>query len=214
MYASALPPRTDEVFRVARLWHSAGPMPNRGDIFGLVLLLGALTAGCSRSHPEGPPAGTDADADADADGDADLCPEPAVPTGDGCPAQCSSCADGECLIDCTGSEACLGESHFCPPDFDCRVVCTGHDACDSGAVHCPTDYGCTLECEGDDPCGHVEMFCGAGPCTVQCAASTSNACNDVHLYCDAGPCTAICEDPDVDQPILENPDRSCDPVWC
>ena len=72
-------------------------------------------------------------------------------------------------IDCTGTKACEGEVHDCPPGQPCLIICDGLDACDDGIFNCPAGFPCTVTCEEKDACGDSTLNCsGDAPCTMEC----------------------------------------------
>lgn len=77
-----------------------------------------------------------------------------------CPATCTSCTEGRCLMDCSD----------------------GH--CRRGYVNCPAGLPCDVRCRGVESCGDITartyVICAEGsPCTLDCLGS--NACRYVLL---------------------------------
>lgn len=92
-------------------------------------------------------------------------------TGNGCPAQCSSCNMGEhsCIIDCENGANCDGNV-ACPAGWSCDVKCNADNSCRNG-VACAGTTSCTVECSGKGSCQNV--VCGTGKCDVECTGVQS-----------------------------------------
>ncbi|HSF18264.1 MAG TPA: hypothetical protein VLK65_22200 [Vicinamibacteria bacterium] len=96
-------------------------------------------------------------------------------------------------IDCTGTKACEGEVHDCPPGQPCLIICDGLDACDDGIFNCPAGFPCTVTCEEKDACGDSTLNCsGDAPCTMECGTHHA-ACEGAYVACSSGPCEATCK---------------------
>lgn len=116
-----------------------------------------------------------------------------------CPAVCTSCEDGVCIIACHGSGSCPGQI-VCPAGWPCEVECVGIETCGAG-VSCGDATECAVRCQGAGSC-MSGVFCGAGPCDVDCsgpgaclviACSGSCACD---TECGNGAlCTRECPEP-------------------
>jgi hypothetical protein len=103
-----------------------------------------------------------------------------------CPAICTSCDQGTCVIDCNGSSAC-GQQVVCPVGMACRVSC-GASACGNG-IDCSGATSCTISCNQSSSCGSA-LVCGSGPCAIQCDGQSSCA---GHIDCSSScKCDTAC----------------------
>jgi hypothetical protein len=119
------------------------------------------------------------------------CGEDPVPPGGPCPAICSACANGHCIIECTTPHECASASLICPIGFSCEVQCDSMQACEGGAVVCPDDYSCEVQCTDVEACKYLDIDCSSnGTCSLYCA---SMACENTVLNCGANACTLGCE---------------------
>lgn len=177
----------------------------RAHIIALACTLAAACSFDSEGRSAAAPDGSAADAAARDDaaasgGDIELdaatgdaspaCAHDPSPTGPDapCPGICDRCQDGVCTIDC-GQTNCPG-TITCPEHYECVVLCDGVDACDEGTVVCPPDLACAVVCSGgNDACGDLDLSCGAGSCSIECADDT---CSGATVECGAGACTASC----------------------
>jgi hypothetical protein len=118
------------------------------------------------------------------------CGESATPPDIPCPDVCSGgCADGVCLIDCSGEQSCNSIIN-CPEGLDCQVTCSGNFSCRYQIV-CDDYYKCTVGCTAPGSCTGAEIVCGEiGDCHVTCAVG--DACNNADITCGDGDCTALC----------------------
>lgn len=197
----------------------------RPRIFAVALLAAALAAGCSfdrRSSQfrcdEGQSCG---------DGrvcEAGWCVEPVGGQQDGgggggdagidapfvCPAECTSCIDDLCVINCTTAGACP-ELVVCPAGVRCKVEC-GDSACGAG-IDCSAAQSCRIECPANQACagpitcspGFCRIECdGADSCTGGLDCSSSCACD---TFCTG---TGSCTTP----PTCPNPDRCVNGIDC
>jgi hypothetical protein len=89
----------------------------------------------------------------------DAAPQP------GCPAVCSECNAGTCVIACNGEDACP-DLVTCPAGWACEVECQGPQSCDAG-VSCGDATRCEVSCDGIGACGGG-VTCGTGPCEIEC----------------------------------------------
>jgi len=118
-----------------------------------------------------------------------------------CPPQCSSCALGVCVMDCTPQGSC-GTRVVCPAGMPCAVQC-GDSACGAG-VDCSSATDCRIDCTQPLSCGG-HLSCGDGPCRVQCSGvgactggiDCDNSCKCDVLCTGTGTCTpaAQCNGP-------------------
>jgi hypothetical protein len=121
------------------------------------------------------------------------CGESPTPSANGCPAVCTSCSAGVCLIDCAGGSECKGKTLTCPTGMHCEVRCDADAACSGAIVECPEDYACSLTCDGALACENAHLECSAiGPCKVTCGKSTS--CQGTAVFCGENACDATCSD--------------------
>jgi hypothetical protein len=96
-----------------------------------------------------------------------------------CPAACTTCTNGTCVIECGTAGACSAKV-VCPGTMPCTVQCTGANACDEG-VDCATASTCNVTCSGPGACSG-QVTCGAKACTVACDGDGS--CGD-GIFCDS-----------------------------
>lgn len=82
-----------------------------------------------------------------------------------CPAVCTSCVGGTCVIDCQNAQDCP-DTVVCPPDLNCDVTCTGNQRCADG-VDCSAALDCSIACDGIGACAGG-VTCGSGACDVNC----------------------------------------------
>lgn len=209
-------------------------------VTGLVLTLGLCVAaeGCGLGVLDVPTGttiepGTDASSTRQDSGE--LVPEPVTDSGstdgslddaggdaggpDGsvageCPLQCSSCTNGECVIECPGPK-CPSVILGCPPGMPCRLLCREDKACESMLVGCPSSYACTvrclkagacdkltinasnstrlcLDCRGNEGCKNFD--CSVPPqCSRSCGVNgdNDNACQNIEA---CGNCAAAAGD--------------------
>lgn len=135
------------------------------------------------------------------------------PPGVGCPLECTGgCPTaGSCLIDCSGTSACIGTAIICPDGFDCVLNCIGSDACRFALVQCPADQGCTVECSGNQACESMEVECAwLGTCDLSCGTET-DVCGGTALGCGHNACSAVCAGASF--PIVDC-GGSCDCATC
>lgn len=139
----------------------------------------ALVVACGSSNPGEPVP------------DSGPCVADPMPPGGQCPAECASCDNGVCRIDCAAG-ACNDRTITCPADFACAVVCSGLDSCDTSTIKCPTRYACTVDCTSYDACGDVTLQCGTGSCSMTCNGP-SESCGGSLIDCGTGgDCKATC----------------------
>lgn len=81
-----------------------------------------------------------------------------------CPAVCTSCMNGTCIVDCSGPGACQ-DKVICPGTLPCEVRCAGSGSC-PGGVECSAT-ACTVTCSGDGSC------MDGISCDASCACETS-----------------------------------------
>jgi hypothetical protein len=128
--------------------------------------------------------------------------------------------DHFCVVTCDGGACANGVD--CSQGRECIVACTGQDACREGAVKCPESGPCNVTCDGQSACQHAPVTCGTGLCIVKCLGQ--DACGDHGIECrtsqdcraecrgqaacrnggiDCGPglCTAICDGEDACQNV-------------
>jgi subtilisin-like proprotein convertase family protein len=101
------------------------------------------------------------------------CPA-ALPWKGTCPAACSSCAGGVCVIGCNSAAACALAEIECPAGLPCRVECGGLSACQLASVSCPPDAACELVCNGLYSCQGTWLGCGSHACTASCTGAGSS----------------------------------------
>jgi hypothetical protein len=114
---------------------------------------------------------------------------PAV--GGACPAECASCVNDVCLIDCNGSQACKSDTIVCPAGFDCDVQCGGFQGCDGASIACPADHACSVTCGAAQSCKSTAIVCSTGVCAVSCSAD-NQACQGNVITCGSNQCSATC----------------------
>ena len=116
-------------------------------------------------------------------------PEPVLGEGE-CPAACTSCDGGRCLVDC-GTTDCSNTDVTCPEGWPCDIACTVADACKRGDLSCATDRDCTVTCQGVEACMNAMIVCGAGTCAVTCSAD-DNTCRKLDVVCGPADSTLTC----------------------
>jgi hypothetical protein len=139
----------------------------------------------------------------------DMLPAP----GGGCDEICTDCdAEGVCLFDCTGPDACIDDIYFCPEGRPCLVECSGPSACRNVQIACPPDHECNVECTGADACFGVVIVCDSGPCTLTCNTN-ARSCTMTELQCSSSnegtiACNTEQEDPKPD--AVPHPEGTCE----
>lgn len=116
-------------------------------------------------------------------------PEPVLGEGE-CPASCTSCDGGRCLVDCSTAE-CQNADVACPEGWPCDFACTVDSACKRADLTCAADRDCTVTCQGAEACQNTTVICGAGPCAVTCGAE-DNACRRLDVVCGPADTTLTC----------------------
>ena len=116
-------------------------------------------------------------------------PEPVLGVGD-CPAECTSCDGGRCLVDC-GALDCRNDSVACPDGWPCDFVCGADMACKGADLHCNADRDCTVDCQGKGACQNATVVCGSGTCVVTCGSQT-DACRSLDVACGPADTRVIC----------------------
>ncbi len=115
-----------------------------------------------------------------------------------CPAACTS-AGGSCdsqnevcTITCSGSGC---GNITCPADMDCVVNCTGSDACNNSTITCPASHSCDVSCSNtNNTCVSAHLVCSSdGMCALDCNTASSNACNMMTVTCGSDACSATCD---------------------
>jgi hypothetical protein len=92
--------------------------------------------------------------------------------GDPCPAGCTDCIAGVCMIDCQGDKCSNGEGPpngfavNCPDNINCRVDCT-NGGCIGAHIRCPNVGTCTIACGGANACQDGRVTCGKSACSVE-----------------------------------------------
>jgi hypothetical protein len=94
-------------------------------------------------------------------------PDASVDAG-ACPARCTSCMNGACVIECENG-ACDGRV-VCPPGMPCLVICRGNSC--TGDIDCRAGSRCIVRCQGNNSCRGL-ISCGAGECDVTCGGTNS-----------------------------------------
>jgi hypothetical protein len=124
---------------------------------------------------DAPPGAPDARVDASVDaGDAGVCP-----------ARCTACTNGTCLIQCEQG-MCDGRI-VCPAGMPCVVVCR-NGACGSD-IDCSDATRCDIRCSGNNSCQGL-IVCGTGRCDVACGGN--NSCPALIDCSDACACEVEC----------------------
>lgn len=95
-----------------------------------------------------------------------------------CPAQCASCDQGLCNIDCGGVSACNSVTLTCPPGYACAVACTGVSSCGSAKIVC-ADGPCDVTCTGTSVCQQLRVECGEDACRTSCSGVNAGAMLDL-----------------------------------
>ncbi|MBC8072591.1 MAG: hypothetical protein IAG13_29990, partial [Deltaproteobacteria bacterium] len=112
-----------------------------------------------------------------------------------CPPTCSSCENGECLFDCTGTSECDDLAIVCPAGWPCRVVCSGSSACNGASVVCPEFFACEVACDGSSACSDLALGCSVtGRCSMSCDVGSSSVCDDATVDCGGDVCNVACAD--------------------
>lgn len=141
------------------------------------------------------------------------CGSTPVAPGAGCPPECTGGCPvaGYCVIDCSGTSACVGSYIECPAGFDCNVQCIGDQSCRYSVIACPEDQICDVDCIGSQACELTEMECSwLGACELSCG-SEADACASTQLGCGHNSCLASCAG--ASHPLVEC-GGSCDCVTC
>ena len=107
-----------------------------------------------------------------------------------CPAECTRCESGICVIECLGADDC-SQAVVCPAGVPCQVYCDGSDSC-AGGIDCTFASVCRISCGGVGACAE-KVECGAGLCEIDCTGTgscaaglnCSNSC-DCNTTCPAG----------------------------
>lgn len=95
-----------------------------------------------------------------------------------CPAACTRCETGSCIIECDVAGACAAPV-VCPAGLPCVVRCGGANAC-AGGVTCSADR-CDVTCSGTGSCdGNIDCSTACA-CTTAC--SGAGACNQSLIEC-------------------------------
>ena len=151
-----------------------------------VALVFALAASCSITHKSGDYACTKTSdcnsgrdcvggfcvvAGSEIDAPIILHDAPRGDSGNGCPANCSSCdvPTHSCIIDCANGSNCNGNV-ACPAGWTCDVKCDTDNSCRNG-VSCAGTTSCKVECSGRSSC--EDVVCGTGRCDVECTGQQS-----------------------------------------
>lgn len=116
--------------------------------------------------------------------------EPVLGEGE-CPASCTSCDGGRCLVDCSTAD-CEDADVACPEGWPCDFACTADSACKQADLTCATDRDCTVICQGKNACRETKVTCGAGPCAVTCG-SQKDVCRTLDVECGPADATITCE---------------------
>jgi hypothetical protein len=125
--------------------------------------------------------------------------------GPSCPAACTSCVAGRCVITCASAQDCPSRV-VCPAGLDCDVTCTGNQRCTDG-VDCSRAGDCTIVCEGVGACA-AGVTCGSGACDVEC--SGVGACA-LGIDCSAScACDTECEDDVCAAPACPGDEGECE----
>jgi hypothetical protein len=141
------------------------------------------------------------------------CAPPAVPGEGECPATCSACDGGRCIVDCTATD-CSNATVACPEGWPCDFLCVGDGACKRGTLECAPDRDCTVECEGFEACQRGAVICGAGTCAVTCSAD-QNACHSLEVACGPATSTVTCAGPsNLDLQPAEGSECACEDFGC
>lgn len=140
--------------------------------------------------------------------------EPEVVPGQGaCPASCTSCDGGRCLVDC-GVLDCQSGEVTCPAGWPCDIACTGDGACKRSDLTCPLDRDCAVTCQGFEACQMATITCGVGSCPVTCSAD-GNSCHMLDLACGAADSTITCAAPMMaDVQPLPGSSCACETIGC
>lgn len=98
--------------------------------------------------------------------------------GAACPAACTRCETGSCIIECNETDACAAPI-VCPAGLPCVVRCGGANAC-AGGITCSTSR-CDVTCTGNGSCdGDIDCR-DACACTTSCTGN--GACNQSLIEC-------------------------------
>jgi hypothetical protein len=134
-------------------------------------------------------------------GSEESCGTSAAPVSSDCPAVCTSCSEGTCVIACDEKDECKQAVLACPEGLNCEVSCSGEAACNDAVIQCAEGPACRLLCSNVDACKKASLVCRGGPCTVECGG-VQNACRDATIHCDTNACAAECLG-SVEAPRLE-----------
>ena len=153
---------------------------------------------------------TGASAAAGMGGTEEVCGSPSVPaTAAACPAVCTRCEAGFCVIECHGQDACKEGELSCPNGLACRLECEGKSACTKANLICPDTFDCVLSCAGDDACKDARTRC-TGNCAIDCSAG-AKACEHLDVTCGDGLCQAFCQTDSIAPKLNCGSACSCEP---
>lgn len=171
-------------------------------VLGVVACLGALPVVACSSIPELSFGETAGDATVDRDGggatDAPVTDAPAtdaprdvvVDTGPTCPAACSRCTGGACVITCPGGKC--GGTITCPPGQPCVIDCSNPNSCDNKTVKCAAGQPCTVDCAANRSCSTMTLDANGGKLCVKCNGGNM-ACDTLTCQLSGGAtCTRTC----------------------
>lgn len=140
---------------------------------------------------------------------APLEPDAAADAAPICPAGCTRCEDGVCIIECLDDLSCIGLV-TCPDGLACAVECSGLQSCQSG-VSCGGATACEVSCDGRQSC-FSGVACGETACAVECRGRDSCAFG---IDCtDSCACETDCSGPDSCDSEPECPDGCSDGFDC
>ncbi len=117
------------------------------------------------------------------------CHEKPEPPGAGCPAPCTSCNAGECVVDCSLTDC--ESAVTCPQGFSCTVLCNKNRACRESFILCPETYACKIVCSDVEACEETQITCDTGVCDLECGTQ-DEVCKGMWMLCDEKACSATC----------------------
>jgi len=106
-----------------------------------------------------------------------------------CPADCDSCDEGICKIECAAGSSCAQQTVTCPSGMDCAVECAGDAACRSATIVGPRDHELAVECDGAKSCDAAVLDSGLD---LELSCKGDDACSNATLYCSSGTCDWAC----------------------
>eukprot|EP01084_Bolivina_argentea_P258505 435835_1 len=89
-------------------------------------------------------------------------------------------------IDCLGYRACDGKTLNCSANEPCIINCdsqgAGSKACRETNIYQNDATTMTVNCLNDRDCDHINIYCGAGGCKLNCEPEVDTSCRWAHLH--------------------------------